>query len=507
MRRGAAVAVAVVCAAVLGLAALAGADPPTGTVAPYAIPALTGPIGVTGGPQDIATGSDGSLWFTESASDYEIGQLGTVAESGAVEEPTGATGLLGAQVIAPGTAGTMWFTQDDRVHTIGELAITTETVTPSPVLDEKSEDTYSFAGVAVDPLGDVWATVSGNHGSIVELSPPYDAWTQPKGPTGQTGPTGFDDLVNNDDVSVQPGSIVLGPDANMWFTENTLSPDGADQIGTFSPTASPSPPTLYPSASSPLLLAGRLGNIVVGPDGNLWVGLLYERPPVEVSAPLDAAGTGASYVLRITPSGAISEYQLPTGSDADPDVLAVGPDGRLWMPDATDGGLTAISTDGTFASYPGLLPTGADITAMVADPGGADALWLTDQASNAIYRVALQPPATNTPPTTTTTTTTSTTAATTSPPATVLSVTLAAVSAVTKSGATLSGTIVALPGPQTPVTYEFQYGTATAYGSQTAAATATATPAGASVSTTLSGLTPYTTYHYRHVASDCAAAS
>jgi streptogramin lyase len=64
MRRGAAVAVAVVCAAVLGLAALAGADPPTGTVATYAIPALTGPSGVTGGPQDIATGADGSLWFT-----------------------------------------------------------------------------------------------------------------------------------------------------------------------------------------------------------------------------------------------------------------------------------------------------------------------------------------------------------------------------------------------------------------------------------------------------------
>jgi hypothetical protein len=299
----------------------------------------------------------------------------------------------------------------------------------------------------------------------------------------------------------------------MWFTENGPDEDGTDQIATFSPTASPSPPTLYPSADSPLP-PGRLGNIVAGPDGNLWVGLLYE-PPLEVDAPLEAAITGeASYVLRITPSGTITQYQLPKGWDADPDVLGVGPDGRLWMPDnpGTDGGLTAISTTGTFTNYPGLLPTDADITGIVADPDSADALWLSDQASNAIYRVALQPPPTNTPPmtttsTTTTTTSTSTTAVTTSPPATVLSVTLAAVSDVTKSGATLSATIAALPGPLTPVSYDFEYGTSTAYGSQTAPATATATPAGASVSATLSGLAPYTTYHYRLVASDCAAAS
>ncbi len=515
MRRGAAAAVVLVCVAVLGVAALAGADPPTGTVATYAIPALSGPSGVTGGPQDIATGSDGSVWFTETnlpPSYYEIGQLGTIASSGAVEEPTGATGLAGAQYIAPGSAGTMWFTQAPRVHAIGELTLATRTVTPSPDLDE-DEDIYGFTGLAVDPLGDVWATVDGDHGSIVELAPPYDAWTQPTGPTAQAGPSGFDDLRDNDGFIVQPGSIALGPDADMWFTENGPDEDGTDQIGTFSPTSSPSPPTLYPSADSPLP-AGRLGNIVAGPDGNLWVGLLYEAPVAEVDGPLDAAVTGdASYVLRITPSGTINRYQLPDGSDADPDVLAVGPDGRLWMPDmpGTDGGLTAISTTGTFTPYPGLLSTDADITALVADPDGADALWLSDQTNNAVYRVALQPPATNTPPTTTTTTTTSTTTSTSttavSPPATVLNVTLAAVSAVTNSGATLSGTIAALPGPQTPVSYDFQYGTSSAYGSQTSPDTAVATPAGASVSATLSGLAPYTTYHYRLVASDCAGAN
>lgn len=508
MRRGAAVSIAVVCAAVLGLAALAGADPPTGTVATYGIPALTGPTGVTGGPQDIATGADGSLWFTESnlaPSDYEIGQLGRIDGSGTVQEPAGATGLDGADTIAQGATGEMWLTE---TRSVGELTIPSGTVTPTPALPQ---DLHRPGGVAIDSEDDVWVTVSGDSGYVAELPPPYDAsdWTVPK---GTTGPAGFDDLVDNDDLGVQPGSIVRGPDGNMWFTENGPDEEGTDQVATFSPTPSPSPLTLYPSTDSPALPSGRLGDIVVGPDGNLWVGLHYEPPPIELDAPLDAAVTGASYVLQITPSGAITTYELPEASDADPDVLGVGPDGRLWMPGApgTDGGLTAISTTGTFTNYPDLLPADAEITAIVADPGGADALWLTDQESNAIYRVALQPPATNIPPTTTstaTTTTSTTTLVTTSPPATVLSAALAVASAVTKTGATLSGTISALPGPQAAATYEFQYGTSTAYGSQTPPATAVATPAGVSVSATLSGLVPYTTYHYRLLASDCAAAS
>jgi hypothetical protein len=86
--------------------------------------------------------------------------------------------------------------------------------------------------------------------------------------------------------------------------------------------------------------------------------------------------------------------------------------------------------------------------------------------------------------------------------------TLDPASDVSKSGATLSGSIAEPAGnPPTSVNYHFDYGTTTAYGSLTAPATTTATPAGADVSAPLSGLTPYTTYHYRLVASDCATSS
>jgi hypothetical protein len=59
----------------------------------------------------------------------------------------------------------------------------------------------------------------------------------------------------------------------------------------------------------------------------------------------------------------------------------------------------------------------------------------------------------------------------------------------------------------TTVSYSFQYGTSTAYDHTTPTATATATSAGVAVSAPLSGLAAYTTYHYRLIASDCAAAS
>jgi hypothetical protein len=84
---------------------------------------------------------------------------------------------------------------------------------------------------------------------------------------------------------------------------------------------------------------------------------------------------------------------------------------------------------------------------------------------------------------------------------------VAPISAVAKSGATLSGTISEPTGsPSTTVSYQFQYGTSTDYGSTTPLTTATATSSGLHVTAPLGGLAPYTTYHYRLVASDCSAA-
>ena len=270
-----------------------------------------------------------------------------------------------------------------------------------------------------------------------------------------------------------PGSIVLGPDGNLWFTVRVGPAPYTYTIDRLDPTDA----TI--TAFSPPV-AGALGNLVVGPDGNLWVG----------------AATSPGTLLRVTTTGVITPFTTP--ADANPLVVAAGPDGLLWMADstATDGGLTSASIAGAFTSYPSILPTSASITAIAKDPGGVDALWMTDGSANdTVYRVPLAPPAPPSPPPP-------------PPPPPALTAVATPASSVAQAAATLTGTILEPAGSAaTTVSYHFDYGTSAAYGASTPTATATATAAGAPVSASLTGLAPYTTYHYRLVASDCTTAS
>jgi len=73
-------------------------------------------------------------------------------------------------------------------------------------------------------------------------------------------------------------------------------------------------------------------------------------------------------------------------------------------------------------------------------------------------------------------------------------------SAMTATTATLNGTV--FPNKES-TTYRFEYGTTAAYGSQTPAGTASGN-SGKSVSASLTGLAPSTTYHFRLVATNAS---
>jgi hypothetical protein len=79
-------------------------------------------------------------------------------------------------------------------------------------------------------------------------------------------------------------------------------------------------------------------------------------------------------------------------------------------------------------------------------------------------------------------------------------VTTGAASAVTATTATLHGTV--MPNKEM-TTYRFEYGTTTAYGSQTPAGT-TSGNASKAVSADITGLAPSTTYHFRLVATNAS---
>jgi virginiamycin B lyase len=62
----------------------------------------------------------------------------------------------------------------------------------------------------------------------------------------------------------------------------------------------------------------RPTGITAGPDGNLWfTESRYETP-------------GANKIGRITPSGVITEYSVPTGGGG-PFAITLGPDGNLFL--------------------------------------------------------------------------------------------------------------------------------------------------------------------------------
>jgi YD repeat-containing protein len=94
------------------------------------------------------------------------------------------------------------------------------------------------------------------------------------------------------------------------------------------------------------------GPIVSGPDGNLWF--------------LDSAGGNAESVGKITTSGAITKYSLPT--HADTVGLAAGPDGNLWFTENSSGRVATITPAGVITTY--ALPSESHPTGIIAGPDG-----------------------------------------------------------------------------------------------------------------------------------------
>jgi streptogramin lyase len=168
------------------------------------------------------------------------------------------------------------------------------------------------------------------------------------------------------DANCGPGSIVAGPDGNLWFTEiqghrvGRMTPDGfvseyevKDSYGQF------------------------LSALVAGPQHALWFtdasGFTspYERPP--------------DFIGRVVLGGAVTLFPLPT-RNASPRGIVAGPDGNLWFTEASPevSRIGRLTSTGDLTEY--TLPTSATEPADIAvGPGGT--LWLTESAADRIARL------------------------------------------------------------------------------------------------------------------------
>lgn len=108
--------------------------------------------------------------------------------------------------------------------------------------------------------------------------------------------------------------------------------------------------------------SAEAGRITMGPDGALWF-----------------TETNAGKIGRITTSGVITEYAIPTANSF-PFGITTGPDGALWFTEVQSQKIGRMTTDGTVTEYPAGGSPSNDFLSNIA--AGADgALWFNKHCS------------------------------------------------------------------------------------------------------------------------------
>jgi len=242
-------------------------------------------------PQCIAPGSDGNLWFTETAAS----KIGKITAEGLISEYTvhsNSGGLsLDVRCLAPGPDGNVWFTTSGTPGgRIGKIT-TSGVITLYP---------HVFPGqlyaITAGPDGAMWFTETTPtfHNTIGRIT---------------TGGAFSEYPLPDVGTLIVASGIVAGPDGNIWFAQA-----GAQEIGSITPDGATI--TAYPTTG--FFPAG----ITVGPDGALWF----------------TEGGASRGLGQITTDGIVTQYDIPSL----PANVVAGPDAALWL---TEGNKIAMDQD------------------------------------------------------------------------------------------------------------------------------------------------------------------
>jgi streptogramin lyase len=290
------------------------------------------------GPEDITTGPDGNLWFTE----FDSGSIARILPfaPNTITEFNISHADIRPAGIASGPDGNVWFVEITG-NQVGRISPASITEFPIPTAGSTPQD------IVAGPDGNLWFTEGiGKIGRITPGSP--NTITEFPIPSGQ-GPRG----------------ITVGPDGNIWFAEAFAAGDErGDKIGRITP-GSPNTITEFPIPTA----HGSPTGITTGPDGNLWF--------TEVS---EVSGNN---IGRITPGepNTITEFPIPTAHSR-PFAIVTGPDGNLWFTETgVPGAMGRISPDSPNAITEFSI-SGNEIT------NGPDGnLWFTQFSS--VWRLAI----------------------------------------------------------------------------------------------------------------------
>ena len=160
-----------------------------------------------------------------------------------------------------------------------------------------------------------------------------------------------------------PRALAAGPDGNIWFSEFNAS-----KVGRITPKGEITEFALPRPNSGP-------GDITAGADRNMWF--------VELSGQMDGRRPDGNRVGRITMTGVITEFPIPSQTGS-PINVAVGPDRNVWFTKGST--LGRVTPEGVITEFP--LPAGG--TGLTA---GSDRqpptrlgtrLWVAESGANKI---------------------------------------------------------------------------------------------------------------------------
>jgi virginiamycin B lyase len=213
-----------------------------------------------------------------------------------------------------------------------------------------SEPNLTVEGLAVGPDGNVWFTENASQfvGRLGTLA-------FAKG-LGQISASGEITEVPLSGPGVVLGAFnagpVLGSDGNFWFADIGFIPAQA-AIGWSTSTG---------AVTGVSLVANFVSSLTEGPDGNIW----FATSPD---------------VGRITTSGVVATVNLPPGSG--PQGIAAGSDGNLWYTDPVANQIGRMTTGGVVTTF--AIPT-ANSSPMAITAGPDGALWFVETKANQIGR-------------------------------------------------------------------------------------------------------------------------
>jgi virginiamycin B lyase len=224
---------------------------------------------------------------------------------------------------------------------------------PLPSIPPPSEN-LGIGPVTAGPDGNLWFPENFSH--LVFNSGPLPTTVFDPGKIGRITPSG---VITEFSVDTNPGTIVVGPDGNLWFPAPSISPGQSNGIDRITPSGNI---TEFPLPAG----GGSAGALTIGPDSNLWF-------------PEIAGGPPQVRIGRITPSGIVTEFPVPSPQFLSAGLLTSAPDGNLWFREDEGMAIGRITPSGAVTAFPFPEPIDRISTTDPLAIGPDGNLWFIDQ--------------------------------------------------------------------------------------------------------------------------------